>query len=186
MFTYNSKFSVKKPINDVFKSIFEIPENKEKSVEEDNINDNVYKVIEWDINNWSIINGKRRKLENIYIYVNDLPEYLKELVIENDNFIRMRRKHTIINNGEKYKEIITKNYVTNLKSAYLFIMKALDTLKLVKIKEKVSLTYVNDKETCVDIVVKVDIPIVLNDELEKYLKMIFECILDNIKKKLIC
>ena len=71
MFTYNSKFSVKKPINDVFKSIFEIPENKEKSVEEDNINDNVYKVIEWDINNWSIINGKRRKLENIYIYVND-------------------------------------------------------------------------------------------------------------------
>ena len=65
-------------------------------------------------------------------------------------------------------------------------MKALDTLKLVKIKEKVSLTYVNDKETCVDIVVKVDIPIVLNDELEKYLKMIFECILDNIRKKLIC
>ncbi len=214
MFLYNSNFSVNKPINNVFKLIYEVPEDyssskgdkDEEDDEEDNDNDNdddsndsrvaldmkdstninanLYKIIEWNINNnWDIINGRRRKIESIYIYVNDFPKYLKEVVVEDDNYIRMRRKHTIMNDGEKYKVIITKNKITNLKLGYLYIIKALCTLKIVKIKEKVSLTYINDKETKVDIVVKVNIPIIINDELEKYLNVVFESLLNNIKNK---
>ena len=217
MFLYNSNFSVNKPIDDVFKLIYEVPEDyssvssvsaKDNAKDDDeddndddndndndsrvaldmkdstNINANLYKILEWNINNnWDIINGRRRKIESIYIYVNDFPDYLKEVLEENDSFIRMRRKHTIVNDGEKYKVIITKNKITNLKLGYLYIIKALCTLKIVKIKEKVSLTYINDRKTKIEICVKVNIPIIINDELEKYLKVVFESLLNNIKKK---
>jgi hypothetical protein len=149
-----------------------------------NINANLYKILEWNINNnWDIINGRRKKIESIYIYVNDFPDYLKEVLEENDSFIRMRRKHTIVNDGEKYKVVVTKNKITNLKLGYLYIIKALCTLKIVKIKEKVSLTYINDRKTRIDVAVKVNIPIIINDELEKYLNIVFQSVLNNIKNK---
>ena len=191
MFTYNSKFSVNKSIDDIFKLIYEVSDNKSDIPEkisstEENINDNIYKIIEWDINNWCIIKGKRIKVENIYIYVNDLPEYLKDIVVEDDKFIRMRRKHVIINDGKKYKEVITKSKITNLKNAYMYILKVLNTLKLIKIKEKLKLTYSNDNETCVDITVSVNILIPINNEdLEKYLKVVFENLSNNIKRKIL-
>ena len=191
MFTYNSKFSVNKSIDDIFKLIYEVSDNKSDIPEkisstEENINDNIYKIIEWDINNWCIIKGKRIKVENIYIYVNDLPEYLKDIVVEDDKFIRMRRKHVIINDGKKYKEVITKSKITNLKNAYMYILKVLNTLKLIKIKEKLKLTYLDDNETCVDITVSVNILIPINNEdLEKYLKVVFENLSNNIKRKIL-
>ena len=218
MFLYNSNFSVNKPIDNVFKLIYEVPEDyssvstkdKDNGIvnnddEDDNdndsndsndscvaldmkdstnINSNIYKILEWNINkNWDIINGRRRKIESAYLYINDFPSYLKEVVVEDDNYIRLRRKHTIVNDGEKYKVIVTKNKITNLKLGYLYIIKALCTLKIVKIKEKVSLTYINDKETRIDVAVKVNIPIIINDELEKYLNIVFQSVLNNIKKK---
>lgn len=191
MFTYNSKFSVNKSIDDVFKLIYEVSDNKSDipdkiSSTEENINDNIYKIIEWDINNWCIIKGKRIKVENIYIYVNDLPEYLKDIVVEDDKFIRMRRKHVIINDGKKYKEVITKSKITNLKNVYMYLFKVMNTLKLIKIKEKLKLTYLNDNETRVDITVSVNILIQTNKEdLEKYLKVVFENLSNNIKKKIL-
>ena len=219
MFLYNSNFSANKPIDVVFKLIYEVPEdyssvsvidkgNSNEDDEEDNdddndndsndsrvaldmkdstnINSDLYKILEWNINNnWDIINGRRRKIESAYLYVNDFPKYLKEVVVEDDNYIRLRRKHTIVNDGEKYKVIVTKNKITNLKLGYLYIIKALCTLKIVKIKEKVSLTYINDRETRVDVAVKVNIPIIINDELEKYLNIVFQSVLNNIKNKIV-
>ena len=211
MYIYNSNFSVNKSINNVFNLIYEVSEdysnspsvykkdnNNTKDDDEDNndnqvaldmkdstnINANLFKILEWNINNnWDIINGRRKKIESIYIYVNDFPKYLKEVVVEDDNYIRMRRKHTIINDGRKYKVIITKSKITNLKLSYSYIIKALCTLKIVKIKEKVSLTYINDRETIIDVSVKANIPIIINDDLEKYLNVVFQSVLNNIKKK---
>jgi hypothetical protein len=211
MYIYNSKFSVNKSINNVFNLIYEVSEdysnslsvsekdnNNTKDDDEDNndnqvaldmkdstnINANLFKILEWNINNnWDIINGRRKKIESIYIYVNDFPKYLKEVVVEDDNYIRMRRKHTIINDGRKYKVIVTKSKITNLKLSYSYIIKALSTLKIVKIKEKVSLTYINDRETIIDVSVKANIPIIINDDLEKYLNVVFQSVLNNIKKK---
>ena len=215
MYIYNSNFSVNKSINNVFNLIYEVSEdysnspsvskkdnNNTKDEDEDednndnlvaldmkdstNINANLFKILEWNINNnWDIINGRRKKIESIYIYVNDFPKYLKEVVVENDNYIRMRRKHTIINDGRKYKVIVTKSKITNLKLSYSCIIKALSTLKIVKIREKVSLTYINDKETKIDVAVKVNIPIIINDELEKYLNVVFQSVLNNIKNKIV-
>jgi len=213
MYIYNSNFSVNKSINNVFNLIYEVSEDysnspsvskkdnnntKDDNEDEDNndnqvaldmkdstnINANLFKILEWNINNnWDIINGRRKKIESIYIYVNDFPKYLKEVVVEDDNYIRMRRKHTIINDGRKYKVIVTKSKITNLKLSYSYIIKALSTLKIVKIKEKVSLTYINDRETIIDVSVKANIPIIINDDLEKYLNVVFQSVLNNIKKK---
>ena len=216
MFLYNSNFSVNKPVDNVFKLIYEVPEDYSSVSTKDidngivndddeddndsndsndscvaldmkdstNINSNIYKILEWNINkNWDIINGRRRKIESAYLYINDFPSYLKEVVVEDDNYIRLRRKHTIVNDGEKYKVIVTKNKITNLKLGYLYIIKALCTLKIVKIREKVSLTYINDSETQIDVSVKVNIPIIINDELEKYLNVVFQSVQNNIKKK---
>jgi hypothetical protein len=213
MYIYNSNFSVNKSINNVFNLIYEVSEDysnspsvskkdnnntKDDNEDEDNndnqvaldmkdstnINANLFKILEWNINNnWDIINGRRKKIESIYIYVNDFPKYLKEVVVEDDNYIRMRRKHTIINDGRKYKVIVTKSKITNLKLSYSCIIKALSTLKIVKIKEKVSLTYINDRETIIDVSVKANIPIIINDDLEKYLNVVFQSVLNNIKKK---
>jgi hypothetical protein len=213
MYIYNSNFSVNKSINNVFNLIYEVSEDysnspsvskkdnnntKDDNEDEDNndnqvaldmkdstnINANLFKILEWNINNnWDIINGRRKKIESIYIYVNDFPKYLKELVVEDDNYIRMLRKHTIINDGRKYKVIVTKSKITNLKLSYSYIIKALSTLKIVKIKEKVSLTYINDRETIIDVSVKANIPIIINDDLEKYLNVVFQSVLNNIKKK---
>lgn len=216
MFLYNSNFSVNKHIDNVFKLIYEVPEDYSSVSTKDidngivndddeddndsndsndscvaldmkdstNINSNIYKILEWNINkNWDIINGRRRKIESAYLYINDFPSYLKEVVVEDDNYIRLRRKHTIVNDGEKYKVIVTKNKITNLKLGYLYIIKALCTLKIVKIREKVSLTYINDSETQIDVSVKVNIPIIINDELEKYLNVVFQSVQNNIKKK---
>jgi hypothetical protein len=59
-------------------------------------------------------------------------------------------------------------------------------LKLIKIKEKLKLTYLNDNETCVDIKVSVNILIPTNNEdLEKYLKVVFENLSNNIKMKIV-
>ena len=216
MFLYNSNFSVNKPVDNVFKLIYEVPEDYSSVSTKDidngivndddeddndsndsndscvaldmkdstNINANLFKILEWNINkNWDIINGRRRKIESAYLYINDFPSYLKEVVVEDDNYIRLRRKHTIVNDGEKYKVIVTKNKITNLKLGYLYIIKALCTLKIVKIREKVSLTYINDSETQIDVSVKVNIPIIINDELEKYLNVVFQSVQNNIKKK---
>ena len=59
-------------------------------------------------------------------------------------------------------------------------------LKLIKIKEKIVLTYLSDNETNIDIRIKVKILIKTNtDSLEKYLAHIFEIIINNIKNKIL-
>jgi hypothetical protein len=68
----------------------------------------------------------------------------------------------------------------------MYLLKVLYTLKLIKIKEKLKLTYSNDNETCVDITVSVNILIPINNEdLEKYLKVVFENLSNNIKRKIL-
>jgi hypothetical protein len=90
-------------INKNLEDVFELMYNKEDNF--DNINDEMYKIIEYTTSKWKIKNGKRKKMSQLYIYVNNLPQYLKNYTIEDDNYIRIRRKYKIINDGDKYKEL---------------------------------------------------------------------------------
>jgi hypothetical protein len=147
-----------------------------------NINEELYKIIEWKISDWKIKNGKKKKVEQLYIYVNELPEYLKTYTIENDNFIRIKRKYKILNDGTKYKELKCKEEITNLKKSYSSLIKA---LKLINIKENIKLTHVEDNKTELDIKIKINISIPNKDDFENYIKIIFQNITDNLVKKLL-
>jgi hypothetical protein len=147
-----------------------------------NINEELYKIIEWKISDWKIKNGKKKKVEQLYIYVNELPEYLKTYTIENDNFIRIKRKYKILNDGTKYKELKCKEEITNLKKSYSSLIKA---LKLINIKENIKLTHVEDNKTELDIKIKINISIQNKDDFENYIKIIFQNITDNLVKKLL-
>jgi hypothetical protein len=176
MIELSTNIIIDKTVEDVFKLMYEQVDNS------GNINEELYKIIEWKISDWKIKNGKKKKVEQLYIYVNELPEYLKTYTIENDNFIRIKRKYKILNDGTKYKELKCKEEITNLKKSYSSLIKA---LKLINIKENIKLTHVEDNKTELDIKIKINISIPNKDDFENYIKIIFQNITDNLVKKLL-
>jgi hypothetical protein len=171
-----SNIVVDKSLEETFNIIYNQREDT------NNINEDLYNIIEWNISDWKIKNGKRKKTENIYIYVNELPEYLKKYTLENDKFIRLRRKYKIINDGSKYKEIKCKDEIINLKKGYNTMIKA---LKLINIKENIKLLYVDDNKTELNIKTNITISIPNKEDFENYIKLIFQNILDNLVNKLL-
>jgi hypothetical protein len=176
MIELSTNIIIDKTVDDVFKLMYEQVDNS------GNINEELYKIIEWKISDWKIKNGKKKKVEQLYIYVNELPEYLKTYTIENDNFIRIKRKYKILNDGTKYKELKCKEEITNLKKGYSSLIKA---LKLINIKENIKLTHIEDNKTELDIKIKINISIPNKDDFENYIKIIFQNITDNLVKKLL-
>jgi hypothetical protein len=166
-------------INKNLDNVFELMYNKEDNF--DNINDEIYKIIESTTSKWKIKNGKKKKISQLYIYVNNLPEYLKNYTLEDDNYIRIRRKYKIIKDEDKYKELKCKDDIINLKNSYLSLIKS---LKLINIKENIKLTYVEDEKTKLDFKIKINISIPNKTEFENYIKIIFQNILDNLVEKL--
>jgi len=167
---------IDKSLDEIFNKIYD---NKDDTI---NINEELYKIIEWKISDWKIKNGKRKKVEELYIYVNELPEYLKSYTLENDKYIRINRKYKIINDGTKYKVLKCKDEITNLKKGYSTIIK---TLNLINIKEYIKLIYIDDNKTELDIKIKITISIPNKEDFENYIKIIFKNILDNLINKLI-
>ena len=70
------------------------------------------------------------------IYVNELPEYLKSYTLENDKYLKIRRKYKIINDGIKYKELKCNDEIINLKKGYSAMIK---TLNLINLKEYIKI-----------------------------------------------
>jgi hypothetical protein len=176
MIELSSNIVIDKSLDDSFNRMYD------KNEDISNINEDLYKIIEWKISDWKIKNGKRKKTEEIYIYVNELPEYLKSYTLENDKYIRIRRKYKIVNDGIKYKELKCKDEIINLKKGYSAMIK---TLKLINIKEYIKLIYVDDNKTELDIKSKITISIPNKEDFENYIKLIFQNILDNLVNKLL-
>ena len=91
MIELSTNINIDKSVDDVFKLMYDQIDNS------NNINEDLYKIIEWKISDWKIKNGKKKKVEQLYIYVNELPAYLKAYTVENDNYIRIKRKYKVIN-----------------------------------------------------------------------------------------
>lgn len=176
MIELSTNINIDKSVDDVFKLMYDQIDNS------NNINEDLYKIIEWKISDWKIKNGKKKKVEQLYIYVNELPAYLKAYTVENDNYIRIKRKYKVVNDGTKYKEMKCKEEITNLKKGYSSLIK---TLKLINIKEYIKLTYIEDEKTELDMKIKINISIPDKDDFENYIKLIFQNITNNLVKKLL-
>ena len=106
----------------------------------------------------------------------------QKYTLENDKYIRIRRKYKIVNDGIKYKELKCKDEIINLKKGYSAMIK---TLNLINIKEYIKLIYVDDNKTELDIKSKITISIPNKEDFENYIKLIFQNILDNLVNKLL-
>lgn len=176
MIELSTNVKINKSVDTIFSLMYDQIDNS------NNINEELYKIIDWKTYDWKIIKGKKKKIEEIYIYVNELPEYLKKYTLENDNYVRIKRKYKIVNDGTKYKELKCKEEITNLKKGYSSLIK---TFNLINIKEYIKIIYIDDNTTEVDIKIKINISIPNKDDFENYIKLIFNNITNNLVKKLL-
>ena len=110
--------------NTVMNSIFSCDED-------DDLFNNVYKTIEWEMSEWFVKKGVTQKKEDIYIYVETLPDYFKSYTVENDKFLRICIKHKIKVDEVGYKKIKSRFIIKNIKSKYRSIINGLDLIKII-------------------------------------------------------
>ena len=161
--------------NTVMNSIFSCDED-------DDLFNNVYKTIEWEMSEWFVKKGVTQKKEDIYIYVETLPDYFKSYTVENDKFLRICIKHKIKVDEVGYKKIKSRFIIKNIKSKYRSIINGLDLIKIINYMEINDIP--NTKLINVNLNTEINLTIPYKNDFENYLVGIFETINENFRKKL--
>lgn len=152
------------------------------SSEDNSIFDNVYKIIEWNMSDWFIKKGVTQKKEDIYIYVDSLPDYFKAYTIENDKYLRICIKHKIKTNNIDYKKIKSRFIIKNIKSKFNNLIKSLALIKIINYMEISDIP--NTKLINVNLNTEINLHLPYKDGFENYLVDIFNTINENFKTKL--
>ena len=180
--------------------------------EDDNMFSNVYKIVEWNMSEWFIKNGVKQKKEDIYLYVESLPDYFKQYTVENDKFLRICVKHKIKetkaaakeakaakksvkeddnssggtgstgSTGTGYKKIKSRFIIKNFKSGYRSIINGLELIKVINYMEITEVP--NTHLININISTDINLCIPMKDDFENYLATTFDSINENLKKKL--
>ena len=150
--------------------------------EDDQLFNNIYKTIEWKMSEWFIKKGVTQKKEDIYIYVETLPDYFKSYTVENDKYLRVCIKHKIKVDDVGYKKIKSKFFIKNIKSKYRNIINGLDLIKIINYMEINDIP--NTKLINVNLNTEIKLSIPYKDDFENYLANIFETINENFRTKL--
>jgi hypothetical protein len=143
---------------------------------------NIYKTIEWKMSGWFVKKGVTQKKEDIYIYVETLPDYFKSYTVENDKFLRICIKHKIKVDDEGYKKIKSRFIIKNIKSKYRNIINGLDLIKVINYMEINDIP--NTKLINVNLNTEIKLSIPYKEDFENYLANVFETINENFRKKL--
>ena len=143
---------------------------------------NVYSIIEWEMSDWFEKKGVKQKKEDIYIYVETLPDYFKSYTIENDKFLRICIKHKIKTDNAGFKKIKSRFIIKNFKSSYRTLVNGLDLIKVTNYMEITDI--VNTKLINVNLNTEIKLSIPSKDEFEEYLVGMFDIINENLKNKL--
>jgi hypothetical protein len=150
--------------------------------EDDDLFNNVYKTIKWEMSEWFIKKGVKQKKEDIYIYVETLPDYFKSYTVENDKFLRICIKHKIKVDDDGYKKIKSRFIIKNIKSKYRSIINGLDLIKIINYMEINDIP--NTKLINVNLNTEINLTIPYKNDFENYLAGVFETINENFRKKL--
>ena len=150
--------------------------------EDDDLFNNVYKTIKWEMSEWFIKKGVKQKKEDIYIYVETLPDYFKSYTVENDKFLRICIKHKIKVDDDGYKNINSRFIIKNIKSKYRSIINGLDLIKIINYMEINDIP--NTKLINVNLNTEINLTIPYKNDFENYLAGVFETINENFRKKL--
>jgi hypothetical protein len=150
--------------------------------EDDQLFNNIYKTIEWKMSEWFIKKGVTQKKEDIYIYVETLPDYFKSYTVENDKYLRVCIKHKIKVDDVGYKKIKSKFFIKNIKSKYRNIINGLDLIKIINYMEINDIP--NTKLININLNTEINLTIPYKNDFENYLANIFETINENFRTKL--
>jgi hypothetical protein len=150
--------------------------------EDDNMFSNVYKIIEWKMSDWYVKKGVKQKKEDIYIYVDSIPDYFKTYTIENDKFLRICIKHKLKTDKDNYKKLKSRFIIKNFKSSYKTLINGLELIKIINYMEISDVP--NTKLANINIDTSINLFIPMKDDFENYLVEIFNTINDNFKKRL--
>ena len=143
---------------------------------------NVYSIIEWKMSDWFIKKGIKQKKEDIYIYVDTLPDYFKAYTIENDKFLRVCIKHKIKTDNAGFKKIKSRFIIKNFKASYGTLINGMNLIKVTNYMEITDI--INTKLINVNLNTEIKLSIPSKDEFETYLIGMFEIINENLKNKL--
>jgi len=141
----------------------------------------VYDIKEWNISDWNVKKGVMQKKEDIYIYVESMPDTILNYINEDKKYLRMVIKHKIKKNGSKYKKIKSKFRINNFKLIYDALIKCFD---LISVVNNVEITEHEDKiiEVCINTRININLPD--KESYEKYINEIFTEIINNIEKSI--
>jgi len=150
--------------------------------ENDNMFSNVYRIEEWKMSDWFVKKGIKQKKEDIYIYVESIPDYFKTYTVENDKFLRICIKHKIKVDKDGYKKLKSRFIIKNFKLSYKTLINGLDLIKIINYMEISDVP--NTKLANINIKSSINLYLPLKDDFENYIVEIFNTINDNFKKKL--
>jgi hypothetical protein len=150
--------------------------------ETDNMFSNVYRIEEWKMSDWFVKKGIKQKKEDIYIYVESIPDYFKTYTVENDKFLRICIKHKIKVDKDGYKKLKSRFIIKNFKLSYKTLINGLDLIKIINYMEISDVP--NTKLANINIKSSINLYLPLKDDFENYIVEIFNTINDNFKKKL--
>ena len=150
--------------------------------ETDNMFSNVYRIEEWKMSDWFVKKGVKQKKEDIYIYVESIPDYFKTYTVENDKYLRICIKHKIKVDKDGYKKLKSRFIIKNFKSSYKTLINGLDLIKIINYMEISDVP--NTKLANININSSINLYLPLKDDFENYIVEIFNTINDNFKKRL--
>ena len=169
----NSKIVYNLTLDEVFEKIY--------NSNVDSLGDSIYEIKEWKNTEWVVKNGAMVKKEDIYIYIESMPDALLDYIIEDEKCLRIAMKHKIKKDGIKYKKIKSKYIITNFKKVYRQFVKCLD---LINIKSYIEIKENDNKSIEITINTRININLPNKEGYEKYVNDIFHELLNNIEKRI--
>ena len=127
MTSVEKTFVVDKDISTVFHTLYE--ENRE-------IFESEVRIVEWKKTDWKMNNKDMTRKEEVYVYIEDLPEEVVGYTTEANKHIRFGVKNQVLINTMGYKKIKTRFKILNLN---IFLRTIVNDLQIIKIKNNVEM-----------------------------------------------
>lgn len=135
------------------------------------------KILEWKQNPWKIKRKILQRKEEVYVYVEDLPDEVVGYTTEGNKNLRLGIKNKMLIDQKDHKKIKTKFKILNVNP---FLRTILNDLQVIKIKNITELKAVDENRTDVKIYIFIKIAIPKTKALEQFIAKIIDNIMNNI------
>ncbi len=168
MTTIQKNITVNENISMVFFKLYE---------ENTSIFESEVKIIEWTKHNWKTKHNCLQRKEEVYIYIEDLPDEVVGYTTEANKHLRLGIKNKIIINTKQYQKIKTKLRILNVNP---FLRTILNDLQVIKIKNVIELKAIDENTTNIHISIYIRLAIPKTKAIEEFIAHMISNIMDNV------